>query len=599
VAAGAAGRAVGTYTRAGAGQSGHGQLRLQKLGVAVSARPAPRFRTDSLKADVIAGVTTASVIIPKAMAYATLAGLAVQVGLYTALLPMVVYALLGTSSSLSVSTTTTIGILTAAEISEAMTAGAVVDSTTVATSLAVLVGCALLVAAVCRLGFIAQFISEPVLVGFKAGIGIVIVVDQLPKLLGLHVPKGSLMKTLAAMVAALPERSVPTIVLSVATIAIMFLLRRWAPRVPAPLVAVVGGILASALFRLESIGVETVGAIASGLPHFTRPDLALFDALWPGALGIALISFTESVAAGRAFAREGERPPEANRELLALGAGNVLGGLFGAMPAGGGTSQTAVNSRAGARTQIASLITVATTAAVLLFLAPIVGLMPQATLATVVIVTSLGLIDIADLAAIRRVRNVEFRWALVAMLGVIVLGTLRGILAAILVSMVALLRQANNPAVYVLGRKPGTDVFRPRTSAHPEDESIPGLLVLRPEGRIYFANAQRVIDKALLLVETTPSATVVLDLSAVPDVEYTGLKSLSELEAAIRRSGRTLVVAALNPDALGAVNRAPLGALLGRERMFFTVQQAVAAHVAGIRPEGSADPGAASGLPES
>ena len=549
----------------------------------MSARPAPRFRTDSLKSDVIAGVTTASVIIPKAMAYATLAGVAIQVGLYTALVPMAVYALLGSSQRLSVSTTTTIGILTAAEIAEAMPSATVSQATIVATSLAVLVGLALLIAAACRLGFIAQFISEPVLVGFKAGIGIVIVVDQLPKLLGLHVPKGSLLQTLAAMVAAIPERSTPTLVLSIVTVVLMFAIGKWVPRAPAPLVAVAFGIAASALLRLESMGVETIGAIGSGLPRFSAPDPALFTTLWPGALGIALISFTESVAAGRAFAREGERPPDANRELLSLGAGNVLGGLFGAMPSGGGTSQTAVNSRAGARTQMASVVTVATTAAVLLFLAPLVGLMPQATLATVVIVTSLGLIDIADLAAIRRVRTVEFRWALVAMLGVIVLGTLRGILAAILVSMVTLLRQANDPAVYVLRRKPGTDVFRPRSAEHPEDESITGMLILRPEGRIYFANAQRVVDKTLLLLEDTPCSSVLLDLSAVPDVEYTGLKSLTELEGAIRRSGRTLVVAALNPDAFGVISRAPLGAVLGRERMFFTVQQAVAALAPGVR----------------
>jgi MFS superfamily sulfate permease-like transporter len=226
---------------------------------------------------------------------------------------------------------------------------------------------------------------------------------------------------------------------------------------------------------------------------------------------------------------------------------------------------------------VASLVTVAATAVVLLFLAPLIALMPQATLAAVVIVTSVGLIAPMDFAAIRRVGNVEFRWALVAAVGVITLGTLRGIVVAIILSMVSLLRQANDPAVHVLGRKRDTDVFRPRSSDHPDDETFPGILILRPEGRIYFANAQRVADKIMALVETHPPSVVVLDLRAVPDIEYTGVKTLTEMEASLQRAGRRLVLAALNPEALSAIQRAPLGELLGRERMFFGVPQAVAA----------------------
>ena len=179
--------------------------------------------------------------------------------------------------------------------------------------------------------------------------------------------------------------------------------------------------------------------------------------------------------------------------MLALGAGNALGGLFGAMPAGGGTSQTAVNTRAGARTQVAALVTTGATAVVIMFLAPLIALMPQATLATVVIVTSIGLIDPAAFASIRRVRTVEFRWAVAAMLGVIVLGTLPGILAAIILSMVSLLRQANDPSVHVLGRKPGTDVFRPRTAEHPEDEAVRG--AARPAARGAHLLCQRAADR--------------------------------------------------------------------------------------------------------
>ena len=389
------------------------------------------------------------------------------------------------------------------------------------------------------------------------------------------------------MLTSLPETHVTTLALAAVTIAVMLAIARWMPRAPAPLVAVAMGIAASAFFALGARGVSTAGVIPAGLPGVTWPDVPLLARLWPEALGIALISFTESIAAGRAFMRPGDPRPEANRELRALGLSNVLGGLTGAMPAGGGTSQTAVNARAGAESPLASLVTVATTVGVLLFLAPLIGLMPQATLAAVVIVTSVGLIDVGDFAAIRRVRTVEFRWAVAAMLGVIVLGTLRGIVAAIVLSMVNLLRQANDPAVHVLVRKPGTDVFRPKTAEHPDDEAFEGVIVLRPEGRIYFANAQRIADKILAHVEPHASRVVVLDLGAVPDIEYTGLKTLAELEASLQRGGREMRLAALNPAALAVVQRAPLGARLGRERMFFTVPQAVAASMAGgprLRP---------------
>ena len=536
----------------------------------------PRYRQAWLRSDAIAGVTSASVIIPKAMAYATVAGLAVQVGLYTALLPMATYAILGSSLRLSVSTTTTIGILTAAQIAEFAANAPAADAAAVATTLSVLVGVLLVVAAVLRLGFVAQFISEPVLTGFKAGIGIVIVVDQLPKVLGLHVPHGALLQTVVRTVQMLPTASYVTMALGLSTIGVMVLLELRAPRAPAPLVGVALGIAASALLGLKALGVDTVGAIPPGLPQVTFPDSSLAPTLWAGALGIALISFTESVAAGRAFVQPGERRPDANQELLALGVGNVLGGLTGAMPSGGGTSQTAVNTRAGARSPMASLVTVAATAGVLLFLAPLIALMPQATLAAVVIVTSIGLIAPLEFAAIRRVGTTEFRWAVTAMLGVITLGTLRGILVAIVLSMVSLLRQANNPAVHTLGRKPGTDVFRPRSPDHPEDETFAGILILRPEGRMYFANAQRIADKIMALADVHQPSTVLLDLRAVPDIEYTGVKTLTELEASMQRAGRRLVLAALNPDALSAIQRSPLGALLGRERMFFSLSQAIA-----------------------
>jgi anti-anti-sigma factor len=272
--------------------------------------------------------------------------------------------------------------------------------------------------------------------------------------------------------------------------------------------------------------------------------------------------------------------PQPNRELLATGLANAGGALLGSMPAGGGTSQTAVNRLAGARSQLAGLITAAATLMTMLLLAPVIGLMPDATLAAVVIVYSVGLIKPAEFGAILTVRRTEFVWALVALAGVVLLGTLKGILVAIIVSLVALAYQVADPPVHVLGRKPGTHVFRPLTQEHPEDETFPGLLLLRLEGRVFFANAERVAEKMRPLVAGARPKVVALDLSGVPDLEYTALKMLIEAEQRQRERGVSLWLVGLNPEVLAMVQRSPLGEVLGRERMHFNLELAVAKYLA-------------------
>ncbi|GLI35524.1 MAG: SulP family inorganic anion transporter [Deltaproteobacteria bacterium] len=413
-----------------------------------------------VRLDVIAGLTTAAVVIPKAMAYATIAGLPVEIGLYTAFLPMLVYALFGTSRPLSVSTSTTIAILTATQLGQVVPEGDPVSLLSALAALTLLVGVILVLASFLRLGFIANFISEPVLVGFKAGIGFVIVLDQVPKLLGIHLPKGSFFYNLFNILQGLPNTSMATLAVGTLMVAILVLLEWRFPKAPAPLITVAAGIAGMWLFGLQEYSVASVGHIPKGLPPFIVPDFSLIERLWPGALGIALMSFTETIAAGRAFGRSDEPPVRANQELLATGLANVGGALLGSMPAGGGTSQTAVNRLAGAQTQFAALVTAGATLVTMLLLAPLIGLMPQTTLAAVVIVYSIGLIKPLEFRDILKVRRMEFLWAFTAFAGVVVLGTLKGILVAIIVSLVSIAYQTANPAVYVLGRKPGSNGIR-------------------------------------------------------------------------------------------------------------------------------------------
>jgi len=355
--------------------------------------------------------------------------------------------------------------------------------------------------------------------------------------------------------------------------------RLW-PHSPAPLVAVGGGIAASWFFGLHAMGVSIVGVIPSGFPSLTLPDLSLVQQLAPSAVGIALMSFTESIAAGRAFADRDDPPIDANRELVATGAGNLAGAFFGSMPAGGGTSQTAVVRAVGGRSQKASLVTAATSLATMLVLAPVLGLMPNATLAAVVIVYSVGLIQPAEFRAIRSIRTMEFRWAIIAALGVLALGTLNGIVVAIIVSMIGLGSQVANPPVYVIGRKRGADVLRPVSPDHPDDETFDGLLILRPEGRLFFANAAIVAEKIRALTAEHKPRVLAIDMSRVPDIEYSALQALIDADRRAEERGATVWIAGLNPGVLEVVRRAGLDVRLGRERMLFNARAVIEKYAA-------------------
>jgi len=536
-----------------------------------SAKPG----SPALRFDIVAGLTAAAVVLPKAMAYATVAGLPVAVGLYTAFVPMVIYALLGSSCVLSVSSTTTLAILAGTQLGLVVPDGDPAKLVTATAALTALTGAMLLLARLMRLGFVANFISAPVLTGFKAGIGLVIVLDQLPKLLGLHITKQGFFRDLVGVAQHLPETSLITVAVAAATFAVLIGMEWLRPHSPAPLVAVGGAIAASWFFGLKTLGVSTVGLIPQGFPALTMPDPALMAQLVPGALGIALMSFTETIAAGRAFARPGEPAIHANRELIATGAANLGGALFGAMPAGGGTSQTAVVRSAGGQSQKASLVTAGTALATMLLLAPILGLLPHATLAAVVIVYSVGLIQPAEFRAILSVRTMEFRWALIACAGVLMFGTLQGIVVAIIASMIGLASQVAYPRVYVIGRKRGADVLRPLSPEYPDDETFEGLLILRPEGRLFFINSQNVAEQIAALIAQHKPRVLALDMSRVPDLEYSALQALMEGEKHAVERGVVFWLVGLNPPVLEVVRRAGLDQRLGRERMLFNARVAI------------------------
>jgi high affinity sulfate transporter 1 len=537
-----------------------------------------------LRADLFAGMTASAVVLPKAMACADIAGLPIETGLYTALAAMLVYPVFGTSRLLSVTSTSTLALMTAAEVTATNQGGVpAVGAVTIGVTLAFLVGVFMIAARILRLGFIANFISKPVLVGFEAGIGIVIIVSQLKSLLGVHLSSTSTVGILRDLPGTLAQTHLLTLALALSGIALLVLLPRKWPSFPASLLLVGLGVTAAAMFNLGAFGVRLTGNFPEGLPPFALPDFSLISRLWPAALGIVLMSFTESVSAARSFQQHEDPAINPDQELVAIGAANIAVSFFGGFPAGGGTSQTAVNCSAGARSQIAQWVSSGVVVACLLLFSKVLALIPQVFLGALVLVVAVSMIKPEKFRAIGRIRRDELWWAVVTMAGVVLIGTLEGILIAVAISVLTLFYQSNHPPVYVVAYNPEKKIFR-RFGEDTDDVIYPGLLILRTEGRLTFANASYVGDRMRALMKEHDFRVIILECSAIPDIEYTALVMLTEARENLEKRGVELWLSTLNPDLFRMIERSPLGEKLGHDRMFFNLQIALEAY----RAKGSA-----------
>jgi sulfate permease, SulP family len=541
------------------------------------------YRVSWLRWDVTAGLTTAAVVIPQAMAYATIAGLPVEYGLYTALVPMIVYSLLGSARCLSVSTTSTIALLTASGIALAPEGA---EPAALAAILAAEVGLFLVIAGFLRLGFLSSFISRPILAGFKIGMGLTVAASQLGKIMGVSISGETFFPKITSAASQIDDTNLWTLAIALASFATLLIIKRRVPRLPGPLLVFVGGMALMAITQLETRGVATVADVPGGLPQLDVPDLALVTALLPAAAGIALMAFVESIAAARAFRTQDEPPVDPNQELVALGGANLAGGLFQAIPAGGGLSQTAVNDRSGARSQVSSLVTASGVALVLLFLASLFVYVPEPVLGAIVLVAALGLIDVAGLRRIRHLRLDDYVFGVIAALGVLALGALPGLLLGVVVSLVTLFWKLNHPPIFILGRKPDTDVFR-EMGHDPADIVYEDLMIARVESGLYFGNSQRVADRLSRMVDDAPHRprTLLLDLSAVPQIDSTAVEVFGDLAERLHLGGTEMWLAAMTTSVLEIAKAAPRwGDLEARRMIFPTLSEGVDAHVSESTP---------------
>ena len=424
-------------------------------------------------------------------------------------------------------------------------------------ALAVTTGVAAVVAGLLRLGFLASFISEPVLKGFIIGLALTIVAGQLPKLFGVEGGQGDFFEKLWDLLTHLGDTHLPTLALGLVSLALVLGLRRLAPVVPGSLVAVLFGIVVVWALGLDDRGVDIVGHIDSGLPSLGLPEVAAADylALAPSAIGVMLVGFAEGLGAAKTYAARHHYEVDADRELLGLGAANLAAGLSSGMVVNGSLSKTAVNGSAGARSQVSGLVVAALTVLTLLFLTGLFETLPEATLAAVVIAAVIELIDIPALVTLYRVATRQLRGiygvaarpdflaALAALLGVLVFDTLPGLFIGITVSLLLLLYRASRPHVAVLGQVPGADGHYGDILRHPENRQVPGIVVLRLESGLFFANADAVRD-AIRAHAAEPSVrAVVLDAETIPFVDVTAARMLMQLGGDLEREDVRLVVA--------------------------------------------------------
>ncbi|HEU4998799.1 MAG TPA: SulP family inorganic anion transporter [Lapillicoccus sp.] len=513
------------------------------------------YRRTWVRSDLVAGATVWAVLVPEALAYATIAGAPPVVGLYAAAPALVLYALFGSSRHLVVGPMSATAALSAGII--ATVADPSGDNyVALTTALAIVTGVVALVAGLLRLGFLAGFISEPVLKGFIVGLALTIIMGQLPKMFGVDGASGNFFEKLWGLVADLGQTHWPTFTVGILSLAVVLALRRWLPLVPGSLVAVALGVLVVSLLQLDQKGVDVVGTITPGLPQLGLPGGVGLDQyldLVGPAVGVVLVGFAEGLGAAKTYAARAGYEIDANEELLGLGAANVGSGLASGMVVNGSLSKTAVNGGAGARSQVSGLFVAVLTIITLLFLTGLFEKLPEATLAAIVVAAVIELVDIASLRRLYRVwtsqlsaiygkaARADFAAAIAAMFGVLLFDTLPGLVIGIGISFLLLLYRVSRPNVATLGRTPSGhwhDATR-YAEARPE----PGVVVLRVEGGLIFANADAVRERVLAAAAGPDVHGVVLDCESVPFVDVTAAEMLERLRTLLSARGVRLLLA--------------------------------------------------------
>lgn len=532
-----------------------------------------------LKADLAAGLSVAAVSLPSAIAYPAIAGLPTEVGLFATIFSMVGYALLGSSRQLMVGPDTATCLMLAGVLA---TLGATVeaDRVNLTLSLTIAVGLLCLAAGALRLGFLANFLSRPMLAGFLAGISLSLIIGQIKRLTAVQIETSGLFRPILEFIARVDETHVPTLIVGLGTLIFLRLLRHLAPSIPAPLLAVILGIALSMAVDLQSHGVAVVGALPQIAFSASLPSLGAVTNLdfLGGAFAIMLVSFGSGIVTARSFGMKARSEVDANKELFGFGAANIASGLFGGFPISASDSRTAVNFAIGGRTQLTSLIAATTVAGTVLFIADVLSYLPAATLGAILVSAAIDLIDLQELRTLRRMTPSEFWFAIITMLGVVTVGVLQGVFIAIATTLAHLIWTTSHPRLALLGRIPGSAGLY-KLHRYPEAKPIPGLTIVMLQSALVFFNAEFAKRRLLKIASATRAADkwFILDATAINVLDSTGLRTLEEVQRYLAERGVAFGLADLNNRSRQAIDRAGLRDRMGKDMIFPSAEAALAA----------------------
>lgn len=540
------------------------------------------FSAALLRTEFIVAITVFAVLVPSAMAYGDLAGVTPVAGLYVALGAMVMYALFGTSKQVVMGPEATAAIMTASAVAP-LAGGDVARYAALAALLALLVGVVSLLARVARLGFITDLLSKPVLVGYIVGAALIVIGSQLGKMFGIKLESDQFFRQVAELISRLDEAHLLTVAVGVTCMATLLIVRRVNRKIPGPLIVVVGAILASVAFDLAAKGVAVVGPVPPGLPQIAIPAITVQDvfALLPAALALTILIYADEILTSRVFAAKHGQKVDANQEFVALGMANIGAGLLTGFPAALSASRTAVSDQMGGKTQWVGLIAAALTVVFLLFFTALLEPLPTAALGAIIIVASIGLIDIAAFRFLRQVRPAEFWLAVITMLGVLTVGVLAGILVAVVLSLILVLYHISRPHDALLDDMDAAGGTVYRGVADKETAlTEPGLIVYRFDAPLVFANAAFFTERLETLIANAGPGLrcVILDAEAISDFDSTAAEALENVDADLERLGVELWIARANEPLRDLLTATGLTTRIGAEHIYPSVRAAVTAY---------------------
>ncbi len=531
-----------------------------------------------LRGDILSGITVAAYLIPQCMAYGELAGVRSIVGLWAILPPMLIYTIFGSSPQLSVGPESTTAVMTAAAIAPLVAADGS-NYAPLASLLALVMGIVCLIGYIARLGFLANLLSKPILIGYMAGVAAIMITGQLGKISGISIESHTVFGQVSEFLRHIPQIHQPTLILAALVLVFLFTVQRRFPNAPGPLLAVLLATGAVALFHLDGQGVAVVGEIPAGLPQFVLPQLSLQQLLplVASAIGIAIVGYSDNVLTARAFANRNRYTIDANQELLALGVANLGNGFMQGFPISSSGSRTAIGDSLGSKTQLFSLVALVVVVLVLLFLRPILALFPKAALGAIVIYAATKLIDIPEFVKLRRFRQSEFALALITTVGVLITDILVGVAIAVGLSMIELFARISRPHDAVLGEAPGLPGLHDIEDWE-DTKTVPGLVIYRYDAPLFFANVENFKRRALEAIEaeTTAVEWFVLNAEAIAEIDITAVDMLEELRSELATRGITFAIARVKQDLYAQLERSGLLERVGAERIYLTLHTAIA-----------------------